>query len=169
MQPGSEETIGHAWHWPRSLLATCLVLGVASASVFAEVSGRTQPWKMGCGAGLPPVRPSGAPHPAQGRSGASTRAPHPLGPSSSSFQLQELGSCLGWLCAARSHERSGAEMSEGGSSPCPMLRAQCALCAFAGEPLPPAPWGGDGRGGDANLCCCCCWEARRSLQEAASC
>lgn len=159
MQLGSEETIGRAWHWPRSLLATCLVQGVAS--VFAEVSGRTQPWKMGGGAGLPPVRPSGAPHPVWGRSGASTRAPHPLRPSSSSFQLQESGSCLGWLCAARSHERSGAEMSEGGSSPCP-LRLRCA---------PGSRFllrRGEGTGGDANLCCCC-WEARRSLQEAASC
>lgn len=61
MQLGSEETIGRTWHQPRSLLADCLVQGVASASVFAEVSGRTQPWKTGGGAGLPPVCPSGAP------------------------------------------------------------------------------------------------------------
>lgn len=61
MQLGSEETIGSTWHQPRSLLANCLVQGVASASVFAEVSGRTQPWKTGGGAGLPPVCPSGAP------------------------------------------------------------------------------------------------------------
>lgn len=133
---------------PAKVTVGCLVLGVASASVFAEFSGRTQPWKMGGGAGLPPVCPLGAPHPVWGQSGASTRAPHPLRPSSSSFQLQESGSCLGWLCAARSHERSGAEMSEGGSSPCPVLRARCAPCAFAGEPLPPVPWGGDGRGGE---------------------